>query len=90
MNDLIEELRDVGDADDPLSIGEPERSLRLRAAAAIEHLQAIVDRLRDALQDLMDWQNGPPLITWTEKWSRAMRKSREALEAAEAAKGETT
>lgn len=35
---LVDELRAVGDKSDVLSVGEPERSLRLRVAEAIEDL----------------------------------------------------
>jgi len=36
-------------------------------------------RLREALSDLVDWQNGPPLATYTEGWNAAMKKAHEAL-----------
>lgn len=35
--------------------------------------------LRDALQELVDWQNGPPLIAWTEQWQAAMDRAAKAL-----------
>lgn len=39
--------------------------------------------LIDALQDLMEFQNGPPLITWADKWNAAMEKARAAIAKAE-------
>lgn len=35
--------------------------------------------LRDALIDLMNVQNGPPLITYTEAWNEAMEKANKAV-----------
>ena len=37
------------------------------------------DRLKEALQDLMDVQNGPPLIRWEKEWNEAVKKARQAL-----------
>lgn len=36
-------------------------------------------RLREALQDLMDVQNGPPLVRDEEDWNNAMGAARKAL-----------
>lgn len=35
--------------------------------------------LREALEDLRDVQNGPPLIRWEKEWNEAMEKTRQAL-----------
>lgn len=35
--------------------------------------------LRLALQDLMDVQDGPPLIRWAHAWAEAMRNAAELL-----------
>lgn len=40
-----------------------------------------IDALKDALQDLMDEQNGPPLIRDEEAWEAAMEKARIAVDA---------
>ena len=37
------------------------------------------DKLKEALQDLIDVQNGPPLPTYTEAWNAAMAKAQAAL-----------
>ena len=46
----------------------------------ITRLRALVADLKDALETLQDVQNGPPLITWTERWNNAMAKAKSALE----------
>ena len=38
-----------------------------------------IERLRDALEDLMAVQNGPPLATYTDAWNSAMKKADAAL-----------
>ena len=40
-------------------------------------------KLRGALQELVDWQNGPPLVTYTDGWNKAMEKARAALKEGE-------
>lgn len=45
-----------------------------------DNLRAQVERLTDAMTDLMDCQNGPPLETWAKRWNEAMDKCRGALE----------
>jgi hypothetical protein len=74
MRTLHEAIRDSNLCS--ISVEAAVREELAVANAEVARLQAIVDRLRDALQDLMDWQNGPPLITWTEKWNRAMDSMR--------------
>jgi hypothetical protein len=37
--------------------------------------------LAEALDNLMDWQNGPPLVTYTEGWTAAMEQACAALSA---------
>ncbi len=36
--------------------------------------------LEDVLEELMNWQNGPPLITYTEGWTETMEKAANLLE----------
>ncbi len=38
------------------------------------------DKLENVLQELVDWQNGPPLITYTDGWTKTMEKAAELLE----------
>jgi hypothetical protein len=38
-----------------------------------------IERLRQALSDLLGVQNGPPLVTWTEEWNAAILKAEAAL-----------
>jgi hypothetical protein len=64
------------------SVDAERAALQARAEAA----EAEVAALRGALEELMDWQNGPPLITYTEGWNAAMAKARAAL--ARGGKGE--
>ena len=35
--------------------------------------QAKIIELTDALEELVGWQNGPPLVTYTVGWNAAMR-----------------
>jgi len=42
-----------------------------------------IERLREALQELVDWQNGPPLVTYTDGWNKAMEKASAALKEGE-------
>ena len=51
--------------------------------AEIEKLREERSRLREALQELVDWQNGPPLVTYTDGWNKAMEKARAALKEGE-------
>jgi chromosome segregation ATPase len=44
--------------------------------------KATIAELREALSDLCDWQNGPPLVTYEEGWTAAMKKARELLSTA--------
>ena len=46
------------------------------------HLQQLRDenkRLREALRDLLDEQNGPPLYTREKQWNDAVAKAQAAL-----------
>lgn len=47
------------------------------------------DRLAEALEYLRDYQNGPPLPTWTDGWTKAMGMADDALTAHREARGET-
>ena len=44
------------------------------AGLMAEVAQLTIDKaeLVGALQELYDWQNGPPLTTWTDPWNDAM------------------
>jgi len=42
-----------------------------------------IERLREALADLVAIQNGPPLVTYTEAWDAAMEKAYAALKEGE-------
>jgi G3E family GTPase len=44
-------------------------------------LQREINRCREALEELVDWQNGPPLSTdrWVTGWNHAMELARAAL-----------
>jgi chromosome segregation ATPase len=46
----------------------------------IDNLEAALRDTRAALDDLMDIQNGPPLITYTEAWNAAMDQARAVME----------
>jgi hypothetical protein len=48
--------------------------------AALQTARADADRLADALDWLMTWQNGPPLETYTEPWNHAMESGRQRLD----------
>jgi hypothetical protein len=39
------------------------------------------ERMREALEELMDWQNGPPLSSakWVEGWGNAMAEAERLL-----------
>jgi hypothetical protein len=45
----------------------------------IRRQKEIIAKLQDALEELCAWQNGPPLISWTDGWTAAMTKAAEAL-----------
>ena len=45
----------------------------------VDYLIKENERLREALADLVDIQNGPPLVTYTEAWDAAMEKALAAL-----------
>lgn len=40
-----------------------------------------IGRLREALESLYDWQNGPPILkpSWLKGWNDAMEKAAELL-----------
>ncbi len=62
------------DAGDALYHPENEANARLIAAAP---------ELLRALEDLVDEQNGPPLIRYEKSWAAAMGKARSAIAKAE-------
>jgi hypothetical protein len=57
-------------------------------AEANARLIAAAPKLMEALNDLMDVQNGPPLYTYTDAWNAAMAKARAAIAEAEGGGGE--
>ncbi len=57
----------------------------IRDKAEIARLEAVNAELVEALVDLMDCQNGPPLVTWTARWNAAMARCGEAAALAKAA-----
>jgi hypothetical protein len=65
--DIVDELTDLS--------GAPANEVKAVADKAIKE----IERLREALQELVDWQNGPPLVTYTDGWNKAMEKARAAL-----------
>ena len=71
-----------GSRGERLLLAEIER-LRSELAAA----NARAGQLADALQELLDWQNGPPLNTpkYEKGWGNAMRMAEEALRSTPAA-----
>jgi hypothetical protein len=74
--------RHAADANKPLRVApthgiEHREIATLRASLAAA--QAEAGALREALDNLMDWQNGPPLVTYTEGWTAAMEQARAAL-----------
>ena len=46
---------------------------------AISQIKALYKPLLDALQDLYDEQNGPPLIRDKDSWEKAMEKAKQAI-----------
>jgi hypothetical protein len=71
--------------DGPEAADEIERlrSSKMLQLKLAEIKQTELDRLREALQELVDWQNGPPLVTYTDGWNKAMEKARAALKEVE-------
>lgn len=65
LNRLVRQLREWGSNKPPGGMDPTDE-----AADAIE-------RLADALQNLMDWQNGPPIHTqqWITGWEAAMARA---------------
>ena len=64
-----------------------DRIVALALLDEFEQLQAQVEQLKDALGELRDWQNGPPLPSYTEHWTAAMKKANKLLAALEAGEG---
>jgi capsule polysaccharide export protein KpsE/RkpR len=50
-----------------------------RLKAEKEALRAENTRLKEALEDLMSYQNGPPLVSYEKGWTAAMQKAEELL-----------
>jgi hypothetical protein len=77
--DIVEWLREYGWRNGTKTCGDRHDE----AADEIELLRKERDGLREALQELVDWQNGPPLVTYTDGWNKAMEKARAALKEGE-------
>ena len=75
--DIVERLRRIN-AFLHVTEDEPEYDYKLSYEAADE-----IERLREALADLVAIQNGPPLVTYTEAWDAAMEKAYAALKEGE-------
>lgn len=67
MTNIVGRLRETA-----MSVRTTERQICDEAADEIE-------RLRDALRDLLDVQNGPPLVRRADEWQAAVDKARAAL-----------
>ena len=52
----------------------------IRSERENEELKATVAQCVEALRDLHDWQNGPPLATYAVPWRAAMDMAEELLE----------
>lgn len=65
VRDLVIDCRDEIDR-----LNDTNSELALNATFYAERSR----KLQDALCDLMDNQNGPPLVTYTESWNKAMEK----------------
>lgn len=50
-----------------------------RRESEIAALRAEIAALKDALEELVSHQNGPPLPTWAEGWQAAMDKAERLL-----------
>jgi hypothetical protein len=77
--DIVKWLREYGWRNGTKTCGDRHDE----AADEIELLRKERDRLRETLQELVDWQNGPPLVTYTDGWNKAMEKARAALKDSE-------
>lgn len=79
---LIGDLRRAYDRieQQELTIADTIVDVNMTAARA-ERLEADLAAAREALQALLDVQNGPPLIRDTEEWNVAMALARAALAA---------
>lgn len=62
-------------------IGTPENPAlpHLCHYCEIHSLKEKVQVLREALEFLMDMQNGPPLVTWEKEWNNAIQNAKRAL-----------
>jgi len=75
MNEIAKRLRATVTLDDA---GD---ALLDEAANAIERLAKELAEAVEALQRLVDWQNGPPLLTpkWADGWGGAMDRAQAVL-----------
>ena len=73
MSDLIKNLRDLA------AFAHGDVSFADEAADEIERLRTQVAALCEALENLLDEQNGPPLIGSAASWQAAVDQARAAL-----------
>lgn len=66
---------------------DQERERAESAERTVSSREETIRRLTDALQSLMDLQNGPPLETWASNWHEAMDEAAAALAARKAPHG---
>lgn len=80
INEIVGRKLDYGD---PCSPNAASKGLEDFIKA-----KALLAEALDALQELRDWQNGPPLLSekWTTGWGNAMAKADAVLEKAKAIK----
>ena len=64
---------------------EPCGALYADVCARLDARDAEIKALKDALEELMAWQNGPPLENYRKPWTRAMNKAESLLGAPTAA-----
>jgi hypothetical protein len=58
------------------------KSRALAAEHSLAEAVGVLEATAEALDELTTWQNGPPLITYTEGWTAAMKQASEAEEQA--------
>lgn len=78
----VEELKDeLAEYEDRFGIVVNKTGQLSRATMKeiIQRQTKTIKELREALEELVDNQNGPPLLLWQEDWNKAMRMSYKAL-----------
>jgi hypothetical protein len=57
----------------------PDADMHTDICDRLDAKDAEIAALRDALEELMAWQNGPPLETYIEGWTKAMENAQRRL-----------